>query len=192
MNEAVYLADTENSGLDADMAIPGWTVSALTSQAFVHDYLTNFGDPSAGADATRYTSLVYSVEIERDVDYFIWKLMFPLVIVLVTNWLALLLRPHWIDLRTAMPATALLTAVFLQITYTSALPETAYLVLMDKIYVLAYAMIIVTLSQIIWSNHRLRHREQGVVHEVRRMDVASAAIQFAVFGTVLLYLVATS
>jgi hypothetical protein len=191
VNEAVYLADTENSGLDASMHIPGWTVSSLTSQAFVHDYLTDFGDTSAGPDATKFTSLVYSVQIERDIDYFYWKLIFPLIIVLLTNWLALLLRPHWIDLRTAMPATALLTAVFLQITYTSGLPETAYLVLMDKIYVLAYAMIVITLVQIIWSNHRLRQHEQGVVHEVRRLDVASAIIQFSVFWSVLVYLVVT-
>ena len=110
VNEAVYLADSENAGVDASMNIPGWTVSGLTSQALIHDYQTDFGDSSAGPDSTRFTSLVYSVEIERDISYFYWKLLFPLVIVLLTNWLALLLRPHRIDLRTGMPATAPLDA----------------------------------------------------------------------------------
>ncbi len=192
VNEAVYLADTENAGVDASMNIPGWTVSGLTSQTMIHDYQTDFGDSSAGPDSTRFTSLVYSVEIERDISYFYWKLLFPLVIVLLTNWLALLLRPHWIDLRTGMPATALLTLVFLQVTYSSGLPETAYLVLMDKIYVLAYAMIIITLLQIIWSNHRLKQGEHGVIHEVRRLDVASAIVQFSVFWTVLIYFIVTT
>ena len=191
VNEAVYLADTKNAGVDASMKIPGWTVSGLTSQTFIHDYQTDFGDSSAGPLSTQFTSLVYSVEIERDISYFYWKLLFPLVIVLLTNWLALLLRPHWIDLRTGMPATALLTLVFLQVAYSSGLPETAYLVLMDKIYVLAYAMIIVTLLQIIWSNHRLKQGEHGVVHDVRRLDVASAISQFSVFWTVLIYFIVT-
>ena len=35
-------------------------------------------------------------------------------------------------------------------------------------------MIIITLLQIIWSNHRLKQGEHGVIHDVRRLDVASA------------------
>ncbi len=188
-DEVVYLADTESSGVDSSLAIPGWDVEGLTSQSFVHDYQTDFGDPTAGPTASDFTSLVYNVTIVRDSDYFLWKLMFPLVIVLFTNWLALLLRPNWIDLRTGMPATALLTLVFLQAAYTADLPELSYLVLMDKIYVMAYAMIIVTLLQVIWSNHRLKQHQLDVAHEVRRLDVASATIQFVVFWAVLVYLV---
>ena len=189
MDEVVYLADTESSGLDVSLAIPGWDVEGLTSQSFVHDYQTDFGDPSAGREASDFTSLLYTVTIQRDVDYFLWKLMFPLVIVLLTNWLALLLRPNWIDLRTGMPATALLTLVFLQAAYSDNLPELSYLVLMDKIYVMAFAMIIITLLQVVWSNHRLKQHQLEVTHEVRRLDVASAVIQFAVFWAVLVYLV---
>ena len=189
MDEVVYLADTESSGLDSSLAIPGWNVEGLTSQSFVHDYQTDFGDPTAGREASDFTSLLYTVTIERDIDYFLWKLLFPLVIVLLTNWLALLLRPNWIDLRTGMPATALLTLVFLQASYSDNLPELSYLVLMDKIYVMAYAMIIFTLLQVIWSNHRLKQHQLEVTHEVRRLDLASAVIQFAVFWSVLGYLV---
>lgn len=48
----------ENSGLDADMVIPGWTILQISSQTYVHDYRTNFGDTSAGPGGSRYTSLV--------------------------------------------------------------------------------------------------------------------------------------
>ena len=189
IDQVVFLADRESSGVDTSLAIPGWDVEGLTSQSFVHDYQTDFGDPTAGPTSSDFTSLVYTVTIMRDTDYFLWKLMFPLVIVLFTNWLALLLRPNWIDLRTGMPATALLTLVFLQVAYSADLPELSYLVLMDKIYVMAYAMIVVTLLQVIWSNHRLKQHQLDVTHEVRRLDLASAAIQFAVFWSVLAYLV---
>jgi hypothetical protein len=189
LSEAVYVADTKSSGLDASLAIPGWDVIGLSSQAYVHNYQTDFGDLTANPDATRFTSLLYTVEIERDVDYFIWKLMFPLVIVLLTNWLALLLRPNWIDLRTGMPATALLTLVFLQVTYSSGLPELSYLVLMDKIYVMAYAMVIATLLQVIWSNHEIKQHQLELDHEVRRLDLASAVTQFSVFWGVVIYLI---
>jgi hypothetical protein len=48
-----------------------------------------------------------------------------------------------------MTGTALLTTVFMQQGYTSSLPEVNYLVLMDKIYVVVYLLIIVSLIQVV-------------------------------------------
>ena len=117
IDEVVFVPDTESSGFDTNMDIPGWTPVNLTAQAFAHDYQTNFGD--GGPASIGSASLVFALHIQRHADSFTWKLLFPLVIVMFTNWLALLLRPNWIDLRTGMPATALLTLVFLQITYST-------------------------------------------------------------------------
>ena len=187
--EVVLVADRENSGIDASMVIPGWNIQHFTSQTQIHDYTTTMGDTS-DTSASLYSSLVYRITLAHNTNYFVWKLLFPLVIVLLTNWLALLLRPNWIDLRTAMPATALLTTVFLQESYSSSLPDVSYLVLMDKIYVVAYVMIITTLAMIIWSNHKLRNSPYAeVVERVRRADVAAAGVQFAAFWTLLVLLV---
>ena len=190
-DQVVFVADRENTGIDAGMVIPGWHIHGFTSETLVHDYLTNFGDTSI-TSSSKYTSLLYQITIERNANYFLWKLLFPLVIVLLTNWLALLLRPNWIDLRTAMPATALLTTVFLQESYSSGLPDVSYLVLMDKIYVVAYVMIIATLAMIIWSNHKLRSSPYAeVVEKVRRADVVGAAVQFVAFWVILALIVFT-
>lgn len=99
------------------------------------------------------------------------------------------IRPNWIDLRTGIPATAPLTLVFLQVSYSSNLPELSYLVLMDKICVMACAMTIATLLQVIWSNHRLKRHQLETDHEVRRLDIAGALVRFAVFWAVLACLV---
>jgi len=189
LDEVVFIADREQSGINATVDIPGWNIEGLWSQSLAHDYGTTFGDRTAGSAATRFTSLRFIVNIEHDVDYFLWNLMFPLVVVMFTNWLALLLRPNWIDMRTGMPATALLTTVLLQIAYSGDLPELSYLVLMDKIYVMAYAMIIGTLLQVIWGNHRLKQHQLEMTHEVRRLEVTSAVIQFTIFWAVIASLI---
>lgn len=108
---------------------------------------------------------------------------------LLTNWLALLLKPNWVDLRTAMPATALLTAVFLQSSYSVNLPDLSYLVLMDKIYVLAYATFIATLALIIWSNQRMKGCEVDDLISVRRVDLIAALVQFVIFTGILIFLI---
>jgi hypothetical protein len=75
--------------------------------------------------------------------------LLPLLLVLITNWLALILSPKFAEVSTAMPATAQLITVFLQQSSLDAIPQVSSLVLMDLICVLAYAMIVITFGQII-------------------------------------------
>ena len=54
-----------------------------------------------------------------------WKLLLPLIVVLCGSWIVLLLEPCQIEVRTGLPATALLTTVFLQQSYVDQLPQVA-------------------------------------------------------------------
>jgi len=187
-NDVVYVPDAEQTGLDASLSIPGWKVSGLTTATLLHDYGTSFGDPSAAPEP--YAALRFSIELDRSRNMFIWKLMLPLVLVLATNWLALLLHPRLIEVRTAMPATALLTTVFLQQSSMAGLPEVSELVLMDLMYVIAYALIVVTFAHIVWDNSRMREEDPGEAVSVRRWDRVSLSVQIvaAVVAVVLVLL----
>lgn len=150
-DQLVYVMDTEESGYGPMLAIPGWKINSWSSQQLLHDYGSFFGAEKAGS-ASVYSTLRFDLEIARPVNFFIWKLMLPLVILLMAAWMILLLDPKLIEVRTALPATGLLTAVFLQQAYSDGLPEVGYLVLIDKIYAVAYAMILLTLLRAIWTS----------------------------------------
>ena len=51
--------------------------------------------------------------------------------------------------RIGIGITALLTLVALQITSNSSLPEVDYLLLLDKLYILSYAFVVLTLAVIV-------------------------------------------
>jgi hypothetical protein len=173
----VYVADEGASGLDSNFRVPGWDVAGLTAERLTHEYGTAFG--SDADSASQYSALKISVQIERVKNLFIWKLLLPVLLVLGTNWLALLLHPRLIEVRTAMPATALLTTVFLQQSSLDALPQVSALVLMDLIYVIAYVLIVATFAQVIWANNRLTHDEtgDGTISSIRRADRVSLVTQ---------------
>ena len=42
MDEVVFIADRERSGIDAHVQIPGWNIMGLWSQSFAHDYGSTF------------------------------------------------------------------------------------------------------------------------------------------------------
>lgn len=141
-----YVIDTESSGIAANLEIPGWKITGWSGQAYSHDYGTRFGVEEM---STTYSAAQFAIHIQRPLSFFIWKLLMPLALVLLAGLSALLLDPHHIDARTALPIGALLTAIFLQKSYSDALPDVGYLVLMDKIFLLAYAMIVLMIIRVI-------------------------------------------
>jgi hypothetical protein len=183
-----YIADTDASGTDVQFVVPGWHLQGLSAQPLIHSYGTDFGTGDASESA--YSALRFSIHLDRVRNLFLWKLLLPMLLVLVTNWLALLLAPRLIEVRTAMPATALLTTVFLQQASLDALPQVSSLVLMDYIYVMAYALIVVTFAQIIWDNNRIELGDAASLARIRRGDRISLVIQFAVAAVFLAALVA--
>ena len=77
------------------------------------------------------------------------KLFLPMLLVALTAALALSVHPRYVEGRIGIGITALLTLVALQITSNSSLPEVDYLLLLDKLYILSYGFVVLTLAVIV-------------------------------------------
>jgi hypothetical protein len=135
----IYVPDTSKNLIRNTLNLVGWQMKGSRMESKIHDYGTNFGN--AEENAQKFSNLTYSLTIGRPFTYFSLKMMLPLLIVMLVSIGALLLHPSYIDTRSSLPIGGLLTAVFLQQSYNSALPDTGYMVLMDKIYLLCYVII---------------------------------------------------
>ncbi len=143
-----YVIDTESSGIGESLDLPGWMLDGWTAETFAHDYGSMFGEEGT---PSVYSVAAFHLEISRPVSFFYWALLFPLLIVLIAALAALFIKPNELDVRTGLPAGALLTAIFLQKSYADDLPELGYMILMDKIYLVAYALIVLTLVRAIYA-----------------------------------------
>ncbi|MFZ4524598.1 MAG: hypothetical protein ACOYOE_03380 [Chlorobium sp.] len=182
-DKVFYVPDKISSGYDVGLVVPGWQVKGLTSKSYIHDYGTDFGETGV-AKASKYSVVKFAFHLDREVNVFLLKLFIPLLIVLMTNWFSLILKPTYIEVRTTMPATALLTLVFLQKSAMDAIPECPSLVLMDKIYLLAYLCIVVTLLQIIWVNVYMDRESPSSVQKMIKIDRVSFKVQILTFVAV--------
>ena len=167
--ELVYIVDTKDTGYGETVKVPGWRIEGAQAESVLHKYSTEFGELGEATRNSNFSVLRYELTISRPLNFFIWKLLLPLIIILAMGLCALVIHPTQIDVRTAMPMTALLTTVFLQQSYTDALPDAGNLVLLDKIYVLAYLVIIASVIEVMWSAEQL---ERDPTHQtrVRRLD----------------------
>jgi hypothetical protein len=183
--EIAYEIDQENSGISRDLMIPGWKLQGWRGAELQHDYGTNFGE-----DYITTTSSVasFSMGIHRPASFFLMKLLLPLLIVVMAALSALLVPPHALDARLAMPLGALLSAIFLQKSYADGLPDLGYLVLMDKVYLLAYPLILIVLIRAIAGYLRLERQGEASLAAVHRDDTVLMVLLGGLFvgGTLLI------
>ena len=178
IEQLAYVIDTEQSGVGDLVRIPGWNLDGWKAETFAHNYQTTFGDDATPAV---YSMARFSIEISRPTSFFFWKLLLPLLMVIVAAVAALLIRPQLLDARAALPAAALLSAIFLQKSYSDSLPDLGYLVLMDQIYLIAYPLIILTLIRVIYTYLQVEDAKIAQVRAVHRTDLRLLAIFLAIF-----------
>lgn len=178
--QLVYVADQKESGYSDSLSIPGWKIRGFELSNLVREYTTNFGDIRLENTNSKYSVLQYSLIISRPINFFIWKLLLPLIIVVVASWGSLLLNPKNVDSRIIIPVTTLLTTVFLQQSYSASLPDIGYLVLLDKIYVIAYILIIVSVLEAIVTADWIKDEKPESYARVVRLDRTLLAIQIVV------------
>jgi len=187
-DKITYKVDDAQSGLDPNMRVQGFQVNGLSSQNFLHKYGTDFGYTGTSSQQT-YSTLQFDIHIDRNANLFLWKLLLPLLLVLITNWLTLMMNPKFVEVRTAMPATALLTTVFLQLSAMESVSQASVLVLMDQIYLVAYASIVITLAQVILDNRSVKEADEARLTAISKRDRVSLAVQSIGTAAILLLLI---
>ena len=178
-----YLPDDQKNLFRNDFVIPGWKIEDARVEANSHKYETNFGEADATTDD--YSDFTYKLTISRPLSYFLLKLLLPLLVVIIASLGGLLIHPNYIDARISLPIGGLLSCVFLQQSYSSALPDVGYMVLMDKIYLVSYILIAAIMLRIILVGNRLGREKKNDPHVFFRKDRRLSLYYF------LAYLVAT-
>jgi hypothetical protein len=163
--QLVFKPDRDPVALSDDLVLPGWEIGEPTLTVENNRYDSNFGDPRF--EEISYSRAIVDVPVERPEGTYALKLLLPMLLVALTAVLSLLLHPRYVEGRIGIGITALLTLVALQLTSNTTLPEVDYLILLDKLYILSYAFVVLTMGLIVknsWID------AEGDVATARRVD----------------------
>ena len=182
VNEQVYVPDGRDPVIiDPVITMPGFKVGKPTMQITTNTYPTNFGDLTVGK-VDPYSRIVISVPVTRPVIAMSLKTFVPILLIVVCASLVYFVRPRYVEGRIGLGITALLTLVALQLTATASLPDVEYLMMLDKIFLLAYLFIIIALARVVATSWRGADTDSEAA--IKRADRRWAA------GVLALYLVA--
>jgi hypothetical protein len=146
-SELVYVPDDDPISISSDITIPGWDIGEPTMEVVSNRYPTDFGDPRTGEDT--YSRATFALPVTRPAGTYSLKLLFPMLLVALTAALALSVHLRYVEGRIGIGITALLTLVALQLTSSSGLPDVNYLILLDKLYILSYGFVVLTMVVIV-------------------------------------------
>jgi hypothetical protein len=179
----VYLPDTTTAAavIRPSLNLVGWEQLGSQLVHKVHDYGSNFGNPEENAHT--YSNLTFSVSLGRPLSFFILKMLLPLMVVMFMSLGALTLHPDHIDTRSSLPIGGLLTAVFLEQSYSDALPDSGYMVLMDKIYLLVYLLNALVMLHVIVAGNIVSNngQDRARINRLDRFETKLAIAYFVVF-----------
>ncbi len=180
--EQVYVADGKIPVIiDPVITLPGFRVGQPTMRVTTNTYPTNFGDLSV-EEADPYSRIVISVPVTRPAVAMSLKTFVPILLIVVCASLVYFVRPRYVEGRIGLGITALLTLVALQLTATASLPDVDYLMMLDKIFLLAYLFIIIALARVVATSWLGADADSEA--EIKQADRRWAA------GVLALYLVA--
>jgi hypothetical protein len=134
----VWVPDEGATGFSEDFEIPEWRITRVGSRVET---------ASALRSSTPFSRFVFEIEVEREAGFYVWKVMLPLIIIVGLSWSIFWMTEERVAGRSRITATGVLTIVAYQFVVAEDLPRIAYLTLLDKVMILSFVLLAVTVVQ---------------------------------------------
>ncbi len=179
-----FVPDKDPVSINEQLTIPGFEIGSPSLEVEAHRYPTAFGDLTAPANPV-YSRIVLTVPVARDALPYVVKILLPIMIVILITALIYLVPARLEDARTAMGVTALLTMVALQWSTDSDLPSVEYLMMVDVVYILSMAYILITMGYTVFASRRTTQESAEAVLNAmdRRVGVTSLVLYVVLLAT---------
>jgi hypothetical protein len=90
---------------------------------------------------------VMEIDIERRTNYYFWKIIFPLCLIVIMSWIPRWIEPTQIGTNVGIAATSFLTLVAYLFAVAHLLPRVSYFTRMDEFILLSTLMVFISLLQ---------------------------------------------
>lgn len=177
-----YVPDTVPVALNQSVTLPGYFLKTPTMNVTVHHYPTNFGDLSAPKEQD-YSRIIITLPAKRDVLPYLFKIVLPILIVVLITSLIYLLPARLEEARAGIGITAMLTIVALQWTTDNTLPSVDYLMMVDLIYILSLFYIFVAMGYTVVASRRKAHEAEDAY--TRSLDRKFGVLTLSVYTVVI-------
>ncbi len=124
------------TGFDPSFGMAEWEVVDLSIEHRVHERVQ---------EQQHYDQLSFLVSIERRAGYYLWKIMLPMVIIVMLSWIVFWMSDERLARRAGVSSTGMLTVIAYQFVVSGSLPRFPYLTVMDHFTIASVVVIASTM-----------------------------------------------
>lgn len=174
----VYEPDKDPIGLDPNITLAGYNFGQPRIEFGTNTYRSSFGEIDTTPDDRTYTRMIVAIPVSSPATSGIITIILPIIIVLVASGLGLIIPASYVDSKVNVPITALLALVAMHFVIASGLPDVSYLLMIDVVYLLAYATVTAMLAGAVLGAWKLKEKGEEAAMTLQRRYLVSISATF--------------
>ena len=140
--------------LAAEWDIKGYTLSEISIEEL----------------GSRFSTIVYTLSVDRKYTSFIIKVLIPILIVMGVAMLNLFIDKRELESAIGLGVTSLLTIIALYFSISDNLPDVAYATTIDKMLMGSYLVIFITMIEIVYAHNLIKNNNIKALNRVERLS----------------------
>lgn len=141
---SVRLLPSPNSGIAEQFSMPDWKV---TGWDFVAVELP------IEEDAAQVKGMVFSLDVKRDTSYFKYKVILPLILIVMMSWMVFWIDPSLVATQISVSVTAMLTMIAYRFALAGLIPRLAFLTSLDFFVLVSTLAVFISMIEVLYTAH---------------------------------------
>ena len=171
------LADRDFSGMVKEMTIADWSLINWSLKA----------DPVRVLERISRASMVFSFEAQRRAGYYVWKIIFPLVLIVFMSWTVFWIKPENAGAQIGLATSSMLTLIAYRFILGNLLPRVSYLTELDYFTLGATILVFLALVEVVLTSGLAQAGKQAAAQRIAVgarlvFPILFALLVLAVFG----------
>lgn len=157
-SQNIQLKPSADSGVSEKLSIPDWEIMQW-------DFMAE--DLRFDNESSLIPGMVFSLEVKRDSNYFKFKVILPLVLIVMMSWLVFWIDPSLIPSQVSVGVTAMLTMIAYRFALAGMLPRLPFLTTLDIFVMASTIMVFLALVEVIYTAYLSTNNH---LEKARRID----------------------
>ena len=176
-NEVLFVPDEnwirdglqQAAGISPSITLPDWTVEKWDAKARVY----------ALTPGMQYSGYAFEFTASRNVAYYIWKVILPLVLIVMMSWVVFWIDPATSNSQISVAVTSMLTLIAYRFAVDSQLPRLPYMTRIDLFFLVSTLLVFFSLIEVLVTTILDNNQE---TERAKRIDRSCRAIFPAIFA----------
>jgi len=141
---SVRLLPSPESGIAKQFSTPDWKVTGWDFVAL---------DLPIEENDAAVKGMVFSLDVKRDTSYFKYKIILPLVLIVMMSWMVFWIDPSLVATQISVSVTAMLTMIAYRFALAGLIPRLAFLTSLDFFVLVSTLAVFLGMIEVLYTAH---------------------------------------